>query len=92
MLLVMKLREKIHEKGVKGCGKEKKKQNIEFFPENICWNEIKAVTLHPLKRQWSLRLSVRTRDFHSLKRSSTLLGTTKNKKEYNLRWQITNHH
>ena len=25
---------------------------------------------------WSLRLSVRTRDFHSLKRSSTLLGTT----------------
>ena len=77
MLLVMKLREKIHEKGVKGCGKEKKKQNIEFFPENICWNEIKAVTLHPLKRQWSLRLSVRTRYFHSLKRSSTLLGTTK---------------
>ena len=45
----MKLRENIHEKGVKGCGKEKKKQNIEFFPENICWNEIKAVTLHPLK-------------------------------------------
>ena len=28
-------------------------------------------------RHWSLRLSVRTRDFHSLKRSSTLLGTTK---------------
>ena len=26
---------------------------------------------------WPVRLSVRTRDFHSLKRSSTLLGTTK---------------
>ena len=27
-------------------------------------------------QNWSLRLSVRTRHFHSLKRSSTLLGTT----------------
>ena len=33
-------------------------------------------TLSIPKRKWSLRLSVRTRDFHSLKRSSTLLGTT----------------
>ena len=81
MLLVMKLREKIHEKGVKGCGKEKKKQNIEFFPENICWNEIKAVTLHPQNETRSLRLSVRTRDLHYIKRSSTLLGTTKKKKK-----------
>ena len=29
-----------------------------------------------LQARWSLRLSARTRDFHSLKRSSTLLGTT----------------
>ena len=36
----------------------------------------KLVPLHPLKWRRSLRLSVRTRDFHSLKRSSTLLGTT----------------
>ena len=77
MLLVKKQWAKTHKKGIKGCGKEKKKQNIAIFPENICWNEIKAVTLHPLKIQWSLRLSVRRRDFHSLKRSSTLLGTTK---------------
>ena len=29
-----------------------------------------------MQTTWSLRLSARTRDFHSLKRSSTLLGTT----------------
>ena len=40
-----------------------------------------ALTLHPLNKVWSLRLSVRTRDFHSLKSSSILLGTTKNKKK-----------
>ena len=33
-------------------------------------------SLRCLVCSWSLRLSVRTRDFHSLKRSSTLLGTT----------------
>ncbi len=34
--------------------------------------------------RWSLRLSVRTRDFHSLKSSSTLLGTTiRTKKRHN---------
>ena len=38
-------------------------------------------TFATANKRWSLRLSVRTRDFHSLKRSSTLLGTTKNKKE-----------
>lgn len=38
--------------------------------------------------RWSLRLSVRTRDFHSLKRSSTLLGTTNNKKIRNGKPQI----
>ena len=32
---------------------------------------------------WSIRLSVRTRDFHSLKSSSTLLGTTSKIKEEN---------
>ncbi|EKX96852.1 ribosomal protein S20 [Hoylesella saccharolytica F0055] len=42
----------------------------------------KAVPLHPQFRLRSLRLSVRTRDFHSLKRSSTLLGTTFKIKEY----------
>ena len=31
---------------------------------------------------WPIRLSVRTRDFHSLKSSSTLLGTTNINKEY----------
>ena len=30
-----------------------------------------------IKWIWSLRLSVRTEDFHSSKRSSILLGTTK---------------
>ena len=39
---------------------------------------IKVHTFAPANEvAWSLRLSVRTRDFHSLKRSSTLLGTTK---------------
>lgn len=43
----------------------------------IWWNKIKVIPLHRKKRQrGSLRLSARTRDFHSLKRSSTLLGTT----------------
>ena len=36
----------------------------------------KSSNFAPANKQWSLRLSVRTRDFHSLKRSSTLLGTT----------------
>ena len=35
-----------------------------------------ALGLETIHFGWSLRLSVRTRDFHSLKRSSTLLGTT----------------
>lgn len=40
--------------------------------------EAKATqTMGASPKGWSLRLSVRTRDFHSLKRSSTLLGTTK---------------
>ena len=34
-------------------------------------------------KHWSLRLSVRTRDFHSLKSSSTLLGTTNKNKRRN---------
>lgn len=43
----------------------------------IWWITEKQLPLHPqIRHPWSLRLSVRTRDFHSLKRSSTLLGTT----------------
>ena len=38
---------------------------------------VKSRTFAPAFEHWSLRLSVRTRDFHSLKRSSTLLGTTR---------------
>ncbi len=54
---------------------------MENFHKKICGIEINVVTLHPQKGKWSLRLSVRTRDFHSLKSSSTLLGTTlENKK------------
>ena len=59
-----------------------------FYRQKIWLFAEKAVILHPLltnreskirksKITRSLRLSVRTRDFHSLKRSSTLLGTTK---------------
>lgn len=38
-----------------------------------------CLLLHPLKRQtnWSIRLTVRTRDSQSLNRSSILLSTTK---------------
>ena len=46
------------------------------FSLKICSIKINAVPLHPLNKPWSLRLSVRTRDFHSLKSSSILLGTT----------------
>jgi hypothetical protein len=49
------------------------------FSLKIWWDEKKHLTLHPQLNQWSLRLSVRTRDFHSLKSSSTLLGTTSKK-------------
>ena len=45
--------------------------------------EINGLPLHPQNQRWSLRLSVRTRDFHSLKSSSTLLGTTSKIKEEN---------
>ena len=38
-------------------------------------------TFATANKRWSLRLSVRTRDFHSLKSSSTLLGTTDQLKE-----------
>ena len=34
----------------------------------------KSSNFAPANKQWSLRLSVRTRDFHSLKSSSTLLA------------------
>ena len=50
--------------------------NKTFFLKKIWWNGKIAVPLHPLLWLRSVRLSVRTRDFHSLKRSSTLLGTT----------------
>ena len=61
-----------------------------FFLKKNCQNfaGIKTCSTFALANQaerhndlkaWSLRLSVRTRDFHSLKRSSTLLGTTNNR-------------
>ena len=50
--------------------------NKTFFFKKIWWNGKIAVPLHPLLWLRSVRLSVRTRDFHSLKRSSTLLRTT----------------
>ena len=43
----------------------------------MTWKRFQKAKERKLKSRWSLRLSVRTRDFHSLKRSSTLLGTTK---------------
>jgi hypothetical protein len=54
----------------------KKTLKYTFFRGKIWQNETFAVILHPQIAKGSLRLSVRTRDFHSLKRSSTLLGTT----------------
>ena len=62
----------------------KNKRNEAVFLEKICRIKKKVVPLHPLldmfyakvSHSWSVRLSVRTRDFHSLKRSSTLLQTT----------------
>ena len=48
--------------------------------------------MHPQNNKWSLRLSVRTRDFHSLKSSSTLLGTTpKGKKQEKKKIKMANH-
>ena len=48
-----------------------------IFPSKNFAKPSKRRNFAPAKSmQGSLRLSVRTRDFHSLKRSSTLLGTT----------------
>ena len=60
----------------------KKRHVIENHSLKVWQDGKKALTLHPQKlASWSLRLSVRTRDFHSLKSSSTLLGTTDQLKE-----------
>ena len=60
----------------------KKRHVIENNSLKVWKDGKKALTLHPQKLvSWSLRLSVRTRDFHSLKSSSTLLGTTDQLKE-----------
>ena len=49
--------------------------------EKIWTIKIKPLPLHPQNKRWSLRLSVRTQDFHSCKRGSIPLETTnKNKK------------
>ena len=62
----------------------KKRHVIENNSLKVWKDGKKALTLHPQKlASWSLRLSVRTRDFHSLKSSSTLLGTTSKIKEEN---------
>ena len=60
----------------------KKRHVIENNSLKVWKDGKKALTLHPQKlASRSLRLSVRTRDFHSLKSSSTLLGTTDQLKE-----------
>ena len=51
--------------------------------EKVWKFKIKPLPLHRKFITWSLRLSARTRDFHSLKRSSTLLGTTNKIKRNN---------
>ena len=55
-------------------------QLVEQRTENPCvTGSIPVGTTHILDKFnvcWSIRLSVRTRDFHSLKSSSTLLWTT----------------
>ena len=50
-----------------------------FFSKNICVFAFFVVPLHPISA-WCHRLSVRTRDFHSLKRGSIPRGTTDNNK------------
>ena len=50
---------------------------------------IKPERVADSNKAWSLRLSVRTWDFHSQKRGSIPLGTTK--KINNRKWQTTNH-
>ena len=51
---------------------------MEKKARNVWRIRINALPLHRKNTSRSLRLSARTRDFHSLKRSSTLLGTTIN--------------
>ncbi len=51
----------------------------------------KTSTFACANKEWSLRLSARTRDFHSLKRSSTLLGTTKKNKNHYKAIKMANH-
>ena len=50
-----------------------------FFSKNICVFAFFVVPLQPIST-WCHRLSVRTRDFHSLKRGSIPRGTTDNNK------------
>ena len=53
-------------------------QKICFFSRKICTIQKIAVPLQPISLRRCHRLSVRTRDFHSLKRGSIPRGTTIN--------------
>ena len=59
-------------------------QLVEQRTENPCVpGSIPGGTTSVTSVYWSIRLSVRTRDFHSLKSSSTLLWTTRTIKKGN---------
>ena len=57
--------------------KEEKQQKISFFCKKVLWGKKNTVLLRAFSTERPIRLSARTRDFHSLKSSSTLLLATK---------------
>ena len=65
----------------KQCKITKKRHLLKIYTQKVWLIKINKLPLHPQNQPRSLRLSVRTRDFHSLKSSSTLLGTTSKIKE-----------